>query len=337
MDRLNNNSYNNGTKKPFMKTILTADIGGTNSRFAHFTLDNKGTLSFIRSKWFKTRTVSSFPDLIETLETSDSGLSFKQADAAVIAVAGPVEAGQISHPPYIPWEINLSSIERNLLPKKTELINDFVAQAYACQSPIMNTLREIVPGTIDKSAPLVVIGAGTALGQAALLPLKDGGYAALPSEGGHASFPFETRDEMDYMNFLLAKTGVPCIIANTVVSGNGLSLLHAYLTGRQLNPAEIAADPAENAKTLEWMARFYGRICRNYALQCAATGGVYITGGIAAKLPEIITHPAFRKTFRESETLGEFLKRIPVFLNLNEESGLWGAALYGQNIITKNP
>ena len=314
-----------------MKTILTADIGGTNCRFAHFTLDKGGDLSFIQSKWLKTQTASSFPALIQALEASDFHLSPHEADAAIIAVAGPVAEGRISHPPYIPWKIDLSDIERGILPEKTELINDFVAQAYACRSRAMDAVREIVPGTLDKDAPLVVIGAGTALGQAALIPLKTGGYAALPSEGGHASFPFETREEMDYMNFLLTQTNAPYVIANTVVSGKGLSLLHTYLTGRHLKPAEVAAELKETTETLEWMARFYGRACRNYALQCVATGGVYIAGGVAAKIPGVITHPVFRKTFRKSETMAGLLEKIPVFLNLNEESGLWGAALYGWN------
>jgi tetratricopeptide (TPR) repeat protein len=113
-------------------------------------------------------------------------------------------------------------------------------------------------------------------------------------------------------------------------------LLLADILEKEGKLDEVAAELKENAETLEWMARFYGRICRNCALQYMAAGGIYITGGVAAKLPEIITHPAFKKTFGKSETMAGLLEKIPVFLNLNEESGLWGAAFYGQNIITGN-
>ena len=36
---------------------------------------------------------------------------------------------------------------------------------------------------------------------------------------------------------------------------------------------------------------------------------------------------AFAEEFRRSGTMGRILEQIPVFLNTNEESGLWGAAL----------
>ena len=76
------------------------------------------------------------------------------------------------------------------------------------------------------------------------------------------------------------------------------------------------------------MARFYGRACRNYALQVLARGGVYISGGVAAKVPALISHPEFELQFRNSNTLRTILASIPVFLNTNEESGLWGAAYF---------
>ena len=77
------------------------------------------------------------------------------------------------------------------------------------------------------------------------------------------------------------------------------------------------------------MARFYARACRNYALQVLARGGVYIAGGVAAKAPVLVTHPEFEAEFRRSPTMAHLLAKIPVFLNRNEESGLWGAALAG--------
>jgi glucokinase len=70
--------------------------------------------------------------------------------------------------------------------------------------------------------------------------------------------------------------------------------------------------------------------CRNFALQLLAYGGVYITGGVAAKLPQLVTHVEFKVSFRSSAIMAGELRKIPVFLNANEESGLWGAAFYGQ-------
>ena len=37
-----------------MKNIFSADIGGTNSRFGHFTVDRDNALSLVESIWLKT-------------------------------------------------------------------------------------------------------------------------------------------------------------------------------------------------------------------------------------------------------------------------------------------
>ncbi|OPX39999.1 MAG: hypothetical protein B1H11_01470 [Desulfobacteraceae bacterium 4484_190.1] len=285
-----------------MIKILSADIGGTNSRFAYFRYDENKKLGLIETVWLKSGEAVSFADLISKLKKSDFSLALEEAGMAVFAVAGPVEQGCYSAPPYIPWDIDISNANKDFGLRRCTLINDFVAQAYACRSPMIESAQDVVPGKIDPNAPLIVTGAGTALGISALVPLISGGYIAIPSEGGHASFPFESEPEFKYMKFLLKELGTTYITANTVVSGKGLSLLHQFFTGEKLEPAEVTKCLNEESEVLINMARFYGRICRNFALQFLAMGGVYISGGVAAKLPELVTHKEFAKEFHRSET-----------------------------------
>lgn len=309
-----------------MLKIFAADIGGTHSRFAHFTLDADKRLSLRAHRWLRTAAAESFPQLLEQLGETDFGLAPEASDLAVIAVAGPVENGTLSHPPNIAWPIDLSHPETARRVPRGRLVNDFVAQAYGCVAPGSSTAQPILPGEKLPGAAVAVVGAGTGLGLAALAPLPGGGWAEVPSEGGHGAFAFESRREMDYMNFLLRQTGAPYIEAETVVSGRGLRLLHRYLAGEELEPAEIGARLNAGSETLQWLARFYGRVCRDYALQVLARGGVFVTGGVAAKNPGIVTHPEFEAEFRRACAMGNLLARVPVFLNTDEESGLWGAA-----------
>jgi glucokinase len=310
-----------------MKKILTADIGGTNSRFAYFQLDAGGTLSAVETHWLKTQKSNSFFHLLDQLKSSPFSLSLDQSDMAVFAIAGPVKGGVYSSPPNIPWDIDVLTVRDEFKLTKCLLINDFVAQAYACRSPIIKSAQEIVPGQIREDAALAVIGPGTGLGQAALIPDGQGGFLAVPSEGAHSTFPFETECEFEFRQFLLKELDEPYIETETVVSGSGLSWVHQFLTGEKLKPADVAKGLSHDSETLRWMARFYGRVFRNYALQVLATGGVYIAGGVVAKAPELVTHPEFRQEFRTSKTVAHVLEKIPVFLNSNEESGLWGAAM----------
>ncbi|UCD81963.1 MAG: glucokinase [Desulfobacterales bacterium] len=311
-----------------MKRILAADIGGTNSRFGYFQVDENGILSLVHSRWIDTQKSTSFPHLIDLLKETTFPLSADQSDIAVLAVAGPVIKGVYSNPPNIAWDIDVSNSAEDFKIKRCLLINDFAAQAYACRSPVMETVRQVVSGQIDPDATLAAIGAGTGLGMAALTPDGAGGYVALPSEGGHSSFPFESPAELDFMKFIINELGISYVETEYVVSGSGLSLIHQFLSGEKMTPAQVGAGLSQNSKTLQWMARFYGRACRNYALQVLARGGVYIAGGVAAKVPELVTHSEFERQFRNSKTMQAVLEKIPVFLNTNEESGLWGAAYF---------
>ena len=45
--------------------LITADIGGTNSRFAHFTVSEEGGPSLEAIKWLKTKESGSFEQLID--------------------------------------------------------------------------------------------------------------------------------------------------------------------------------------------------------------------------------------------------------------------------------
>ncbi len=312
-----------------MKNILAADIGATNSRFAHFEVDQEGKLSLVGTQWLKTQEFTSFGGLLEQVRSRDFSLGTEGADIAVIAAACPVEGGVYCSPPYISWDINLSTAQKELGLNWSLLINDFVAQAFACRSPIAEAAEQILPGQGELNATVAVIGAGSNLGKAALVPDGSGGFVAVPSEGGHANFPFVSDREFEFQEFILRELGEEYVTANTIVSGRGLSSIHRFLTGEILEPREVTAKFTPHSETLIWAARFYGRACRNYALETLALGGVYIAGGVAPKVPSLVTHEAFAAEFRSSRTLSALLEKIPVYLNKNEESGLWGAAFLG--------
>jgi glucokinase len=317
-----------------MKSILAADIGGTNSRFGHFRLERDGALVLVARQWLPTSEAESFARLLEQLGAGDFSLAPEQADLAVIAVAGPVERGTYCAPPHISWDIDLArAAERQSLPR-AHLINDFIAQAHACRSPLAKAARPILAGESGAAGTVGVLGAGTALGKAGLIELPDGAFQALPSEGGHAYFPFVSDREFAFQEFFRQKSGRRHITGNLVVSGCGLRYLHWFLAGEELQPHEITgAAEWEKSETLAWFAGFYGRVCRDYALAMLTLGGLYIAGGVAAANPEILGHANFKSEFLDSPTMGHLLAKIPVLLIADQDSGLWGAAFHAQQLL----
>lgn len=386
--------------------LLAADIGGTNSRFALFRLEEEaysGTLPYNPGgAWLSlqpqskvslpTAGHSSFAHLLENLRGRKAPGGFSllgdfEIAALSLAVAGAVSGQgdeQVSHAPNISWPLRAADA-RQVSGAPTSLLNDFAAQGLACLVPEALGLQTVLPGVANPAAPAVIIGAGTGLGKAIILPrfgalppgapcqpaqagsapakekAKNAAGAVylpyqgrreadlrldsriLPTEGGHSVFPFNGPEEAAFQAFLLEKTKRREAIGDMVVTGSGLAALYAYHAGLDCpeglpEPPEVTAHmgerPEVSAKVLEWMARFYGRACRNLVLETLALGGVFLSGGLLSHVPGLLGHPAFEAEFRHSETHAATLQNVPVRWVSNQDSGLWGAALHGVNILS---
>lgn len=315
-----------------MAKILAADIGGTNSRFALFTAKGD-TLEMGDSIWLETHGAATFPELLKQLWESDFPVRPGSFDAAVLAPAGAVHQG-VTCPdlPNAPWGIDIREVDFGT--DAVCLINDFSAQAYACRTTAVDNAVVIQEGQGVDGETIGVIGAGTGLGYSALL--KSGNtWKALPSEGGHMAFPFFGRDEAEYAEFNQVESGRNWPEGDSVVTGLGLQLVHRFLTGEELSPKEISEKITPESETTRWYARFYARACRNWAIGVMSLGGFFIAGGIAAKNPMFVNVPEFIKEFHNSHVYQDFLHSVPVKLNCNEESGLFGAAFYGTQLLAR--
>ncbi len=308
-----------------MTKILVADIGGTNSRFALFD-GRSGVLEMEDSIWLETHGATSFSVLLEQLWSSRFKAGPEDFQMAVMAVAGAVSHGVICPClPNVSWGIDLR--EGYFGEKKAWLMNDFAAQAYACRTQVIDDAVVIQEGTPCDEGVIGVIGAGTGLGYSALLH-GEREWIALSSEAGHMAFPFVGRAEAEYAAFNQRASGRHWPEGDSVVTGLGLQLLHRYLTGMDLSPAEISASLTPEDETTQWYARLYGRACRNWALTVMSDGGFFIAGGIAAKNPMFVQLPDFINEFHNSHVYKSFLHSVPIKLNVNEESGLFGAGFY---------
>lgn len=360
--------------------FLAADIGGTFSRFALFRLENNASglsLSLVPDSKLKLSTPAqaSFAALLASLgeEKTPGGYTLRPSGqrpdyeivAAAAAVPGPVEDGRC-RAANIPWELRERDLEA-AFGVPSGLINDFAAQACACLFPELLGRHCLLSGEARGDFPVALVGAGTGLGHAVLLPgperpahphkfhaggkeesagvltLPAGNTSAasldallrrvLPSEGGHAVFGCVGEAEAEFEAFARKRSGRRELIGDMAVTGYGLSLLHAFhskprnTSGPLLPPPEAVKLIDKCPDVLEWFARFYGRACRNFALSTLALGGAYLSGGMLSHVPGLLGHPAFAAEFLFSETKAYLLKNIPVCRIGNQDIGLWGAAV----------
>jgi glucokinase len=70
----------------------------------------------------------------------------------------------------------------------------------------------------------------------------------------------------------------------------------------------------------------YGAAAGDFALAHGARGGVFIAGGIAAKIEPYLQRSRFRTAFEDKGRLSDFLKPIPTKLIVDPNAAFLGAA-----------
>ncbi|KAL7537573.1 hypothetical protein ACHAWF_005812 [Thalassiosira exigua] len=239
---------------------------------------------------------------------------------------------------------------------RCKLVNDFVGQGYgALDLDLDEEVVELIPGSRDKVddlGPKACVGAGTGLGECFLTKSSlrpELGYECYPSEGGHADFVPRGPLEVELLNYLKSKFDCPHRVSTErVVSGRGLANVYEFLAAKR--PEDV--DPIVHAefldagdqqgrvvgvnatkegslaaKAAEVMFGAYGAEVGNATLKFIPTGGMYVTGGLAAKNVDKIAGKGspFMEAYLDKGRLNPLLETVPLFLVLTEDIGLRGA------------
>ncbi len=324
------------------KNILCADIGGTHTRFAHFTLE-KSSLHLQQQHIYPTKNLHTTHDVLAA--AVDIGLSPEQVHFFCLGVAGLITTdglcAQLSNA-----TLQLDFRHYDWIHKNTNflLVNDFALQAWASLAENIELLPLACSPPLStshlKRQTRGILGAGTGLGAAALLPCsyKQEGWNVLSSEGGHVDMAFYGQEEQDFVHFTQDFLQQKRLSAEDVLSARGLSLLHAYVHGQKLSPKDAAAFLWENGQEslqAQLYSRFLGRFCRHWVLNTLCKGGLYLGGGVLIKNVALVQSNSFHEEFyTASSTQLALLKEIPLFLMQHPQAGLWGAAHLAKMHIT---
>ena len=302
--------------------ILGADIGGTKTLLG---LAQDGEL-LVHRRYAN----ADFQDFAAVLAAF---LANTRTDPALIrggclALAGPIaDDGRSAHLTNLPWTINGDALSRRFGLPALRLVNDFAGAAMgAVTSPPAQRLT-LQPGEPLATAPCLVVGAGTGLGMAIVLPQGDA-WRILPGEGGHVAFAPADAQQAALWAFLQAR--YDRVTWERVVSGPGLSAIHEFLAGVLLAPEQITmnalADPAcAERRSLDLFLAAYGAFAGDMALACLARGGVFLAGGIAAKLLPLLQQSGCLAAFTAKAEHAAIAARMPIHVARDPLLGLRGA------------
>jgi glucokinase len=303
---------------------LLADIGGTNARFALADADGRPTHERVL------RTA----DYPGPVEAARAYLGSRTVETGVFAGAGPVE-GDRARLTNSPWSFSISETAAALGLRRLVVINDFVAQALAVPELGPDDVIKLGGGQPVAERPIAVIGPGTGLGVAGLLPRIGGGFQAMPSEGGHVSYA--PHDELATAVLARLQRRFGQVSSERVLAGPGLvnvAMALAEIAGEELatlEPRDVVLRARDRScrfcvETVHRYPGTLGAAAGDLALTLLARGGVYVAGGLGGYLGELFDAARFRAGFVAKGRFRDYLETIPTWLVTREHTGLLGAA-----------
>jgi glucokinase len=325
--------------------IVAGDIGGTSARLALFDAAAP-TPELLARATYPSR---EYPGIEPILADFLRGHAVAPV-AIALGVAGPVRDGAC-RTTNLPWVLSAPSIAASTGIARAWLLNDLEAAAWGVDVVAETDRARLQVGGGEPRGNQSVVAAGTGFGEAGRVWV-DGHYRPFASEGGHADFA--PSDDLDcaFRQWLGARHGH--VSWDRIVSGPGIVAIHAFLRSQRgvavpgaLADAMAAGDPAaviaEAAmagrdsvceETLDRFLRYFGAEAGNHALKLMATGGVYVTGGIAPKILPKLRNGPFLDAFRAKGRMTELMRRMPVTVLSDGDVGLKGATLYGRRMTT---
>jgi glucokinase len=311
------------------KTCLVGDIGGTNVRLAVADLSG-GTPRISAPKSLPRAGFPTFEEVVDRY-VEESGAPLP--DAVVVAVAGPIKDGEVKLTNG-QWVLRESVLKAKGFGCAL-LINDYAALGYAVEHLDGDDLVVIGgnhPGIAGETVG--VVGAGTGLGVSALV--RDAfSSAVMVTEGGHIAFAPVDAMEIEILKVLRER--FPRVSVERVLSGPGLANLHwalGRIAGRpveQLAPEEVSkravakSDPL-CVEAIERFCAIYGRFAGDVALAFGARGGIYLGGGIAPKMIDLLNAGTFRRCFEEKGRFVPYVGMIPTKVIVHPYAALLGSA-----------
>ncbi len=308
--------------------ILVADIGGTNARFAIAEAIGE-TIAVRDAQTFRAEDFETIRDAADAYLESVAG----KPKRACFAVAGPIIDDEVdftnSH-----WTLRAPEITGPLRLDQFRIVNDFYALAAGVVHLSDDAFVEVKAGTPIADAPQLIIGPGTGLGQALIVPTT-AGPKVVATEGGHVSFAPRTDEEIKIKKFIAREH--PRVSAERLLSGRGLVNIHralcaiegaqrVSLQANEITKAALTGEYPIAVKAVDLFCALLGRVAGDAVLATGARGGVVLGGGILPKIKDVFLKSDFAERFCEKGRMSEYVGAVPIKMIVSDGAALYGAA-----------
>lgn len=310
---------------PTVTEIAVLDIGGTRARFALAGLAGRRVATLSEPVILPTREQPSVAALWRNLAEQ---LGRPLPRQLALAWGGPLDDDRLELTNSA-LAFDRSALAGELGLERLLILNDFVAVGHAIAA-LGEAQFDHVCGParrLPADGPISIVGPGTGLGAALLLP--DGeGVRMVDTEAGHIGFAPTDPAEDALLAFLRQRYGR--VSAERLASGPALAAILEAETGRRREDAELwrAALAGSDPEAVDALSRFcaiLGAVAGDIALAQGAKG-VVIAGGIGLRLAGRLAGSAFAERFAAKGRFSKRMLGLPVKLLTHPQPGLYGAA-----------
>lgn len=317
----------------FMYAIL-GDIGGTNTRLA---LAESADSELLHVQYFENKNFEHLDQIIEKYLAINDLSAHASVENAAIAVAGPITGDQIELT-NVSFGFSQAEYKQKFGFKRLNIINDFTALAYCLPHMKEEDLIPVGDKKMAKKGNKLVIGPGTGMGMAALIPCDIEGHEThwqpIPSEAGHSTFSPNTEREFQLVRAL--RKQYYRVSIERLISGVGIKTIYDTLAKidnlaiKDLTPSQIsklALDDEDDlaVESLNLFCNILGRAAGDHCLHFSAYGGVYIAGGIIPKILPFFLKSDFRKIFDKKGRMAGLTKDVATNIITHKYPALIGA------------
>ena len=305
--------------------IIAADVGGTKTRLVVADTDRPEDVLY--EARYNSGDFDSFEPLLQTF-IEESGSDNRRLAALSLALPGVVNGAE-ARLTNLPWTISKKTLQDEFDVEQIHFMNDFQASALGTAHLMAQDLVCLNPGVHNNEATRVAVGAGTGLGVSWMM--SDGADTrAWSTEGGHVDFAPVDEQQIELLSFLIRRHGH--VSYERLLSGEGLVALYEFCSGNEaaeIDAAWVHAEAENNneaaSRAMSLFVRIYGAFVGNMALLFKPEGGIYITGGIAAKIIPWMKSDDFISAYLNKGRMRALAEQTSVYLVINERVGVIGA------------
>jgi len=325
------------------RICLAGDVGGTKTILALFETE-ENDVKCLKKEQFTSADYHTFAELLGSFLTDAER---RQITAVCIGASGVIANGSCETT-NLPWVLSSKEIGEQFNTRNVCLLNDLEATAWGLLDLPEHNFVELNSDAERQQGNIAVIAAGTGLGEA-IIAWNGSAYHIIATEGGHSDFAPTNEREIALLKYLLEKYPGH-ISCERLISGEGLVNIYQFLKHvnyAQANPeierhmterdpaavigeSGIVGSDALCVESLKLFCSLYGAEAGNLALKCLPYGGVYLAGGIGAKILPMLQQGEFMRSFLAKGRCRAVMEKISVKVCTNPEVALLGALNYAK-------